>query len=273
MDFFILLSSYAGIIGSYGQTNYAAGNTYQDALAQYRVSHGEKAVSIDLANVRSVGYLAERDELAAALRTEDRIGIEEAEFLALMEHCCDPALELSTENCQIVTGVETAASLRSRNLTEPLYMNRAFFSYLYALDDGSVSAAAADDDGSGYGRNNYNKSNKNANPESNYHHLLSTTDGPEEAGSIITEGLSKKLSAMMDLDIQNIDISQPLHRFGVDSLAAIEIRTWLARAIRADLAIFDIIGNTSIEELGRLAAEKSEFVTYMKMEGDQGKLG
>ncbi|KAL8725436.1 MAG: hypothetical protein Q9181_006418 [Wetmoreana brouardii] len=66
--FLVLLSSITGITGNYGQANYAAGNTYQDALAQYRVTHGQKAVSADLSNIRSVGYLAERHELATALR-------------------------------------------------------------------------------------------------------------------------------------------------------------------------------------------------------------
>ncbi|KAI4193624.1 MAG: hypothetical protein LQ348_002826 [Seirophora lacunosa] len=258
MDFFILLASYAGIIGSYGQTNYAAGNTYQDALARHRVSHGAKAVSIDLANVRSVGYLAERDELAAALHTEDYIGIEEAEFLALMEYCCDPALHLTPDNCQIVTGVETAARLRRRKIAEPLYMNRPFFSHLYALDDDrdgganpSSSSGPAD-----------NKTGMGSTESDRYHELLSAVaaeEGLDEAGRIVTEGLTHKIGAMMQLDVQDMDPSQPLHRFGVDSLAAIEIRTWLARAVRADVAVFDIFGRSiSVEALGRLAAGKSE---------------
>ncbi|THC88924.1 hypothetical protein EYZ11_011625 [Aspergillus tanneri] len=36
LDFFILLSSAAGIVGNSGQANYAAGCTFQDALARYR---------------------------------------------------------------------------------------------------------------------------------------------------------------------------------------------------------------------------------------------
>ncbi|CAL8574622.1 hypothetical protein XPA_000576 [Xanthoria parietina] len=269
LDFFILLSSYAGIIGSYGQTNYAAGNTYQDALAHHRVAHGHKGISIDLANVRSVGYIAERDDLAAALRTEDYMGIEEAELLALMEYSCDPTLALTPENCQIITGLDTAARLRRRKITEPLYMNRPFFSQLYALDDdeagagrhASSSSSAPNDDQSAGG-----------NSEPNYGHLLSSAgDDIDEAGRIVADGLARKIGAMMELDVQDMDTAQPLHRFGVDSLAAIEIRTWFARTMKADVAIFDIISSSvGIEELGRLAAGKSEFVRGAEEGGEGG---
>ncbi|TGO34128.1 hypothetical protein BHYA_0211g00120 [Botrytis hyacinthi] len=59
MDFFVILSSIAGIIGSFGQSNHCAGNTYQDGLADYRISNGQKAISLDLAGIFDIGYIAE----------------------------------------------------------------------------------------------------------------------------------------------------------------------------------------------------------------------
>ncbi|KAL8709002.1 MAG: hypothetical protein Q9220_006211 [cf. Caloplaca sp. 1 TL-2023] len=258
LDFFVLLSSIAGIIGNYGQANYAAGNTYQDALAHHRVRHGERAISVDLGTIRSVGYIAERDDLVTTLRTDRFISLEESEFLALMEHCCDPALQLSTQSCQIVTGLQTAAALRQKNISEPLFMNRPMFRHLYALDEeepdkaaGSSAAATA--------------STKHSEPD--YQLLLSFAPDPDDAASIITEGIRRKLGGMMQLELADIDTSLPLHRFGVDSLAAIELKTWLARAVRADVAIFDLLSNRSVDELGRLAAERSELVGKEGLEG------
>lgn len=69
MDFFVLLSSLSGVVGLHGQSNYACGNTYQDGLARYRTGRGEKAVSLDLGAILSVGYVAERERLADVLQS------------------------------------------------------------------------------------------------------------------------------------------------------------------------------------------------------------
>ncbi|KAE8332871.1 polyketide synthase [Aspergillus sergii] len=63
MEFFILLSSIWGIIGTHGKANYAAGNTFQDTLARYRVNLGESAASLDLGLVIYTGAVANNPNL------------------------------------------------------------------------------------------------------------------------------------------------------------------------------------------------------------------
>lgn len=48
LDFFLMTSSVSGILGTPGQSNYAAANSYLDALAHHRTASGERTTSIML---------------------------------------------------------------------------------------------------------------------------------------------------------------------------------------------------------------------------------
>lgn len=59
LDFFVLLSSSAAVIGNRGQANYSAANAFLDAFAKQLASRGIPATSISLGSVLSVGWVAE----------------------------------------------------------------------------------------------------------------------------------------------------------------------------------------------------------------------
>lgn len=86
LDFFLMLSSIAGIAGSRGQSNYAAGNTFQDAFAKYRAGQNLRATSINLGTVVGVGYIAENesDLICENLKILGLKNIHEDEVLAVI---------------------------------------------------------------------------------------------------------------------------------------------------------------------------------------------
>lgn len=118
MDFFILLSSLCGIVGKEGRANYAAGNTYMDALAHHRTDTGEKAASIALGMMEDADMLAENADLMAKMRAAGIwMPILPKELHALFDHFCNPALPvLAPLRYHAVIGIETPANLRAKGL-------------------------------------------------------------------------------------------------------------------------------------------------------------
>ncbi|KAL9059556.1 MAG: hypothetical protein Q9206_001431, partial [Seirophora lacunosa] len=142
LDFFIMLSSVAGIAGSPSQANYAAGNTFQDALARHRRALGLKATAIDLGVMGEVGIVAENAAYARGKEAAaDLATIKEAEFLALLDYYCDPApLEregsAADENhhdgmdawkTQPIIGLVTPGQFRAKGMDPPDWMERPMF--------------------------------------------------------------------------------------------------------------------------------------------------
>ncbi|KAK3172126.1 hypothetical protein OEA41_004211 [Lepraria neglecta] len=243
MDFFILLSSTSAVIGNRGQSNYAAACAYQDAFARYRVSLGEKCVSLNLGMVTGVGIVAEQRQLGEALEAAGYQGIQESELLAMLDCFCDPTFGVASSfGSQIVTGLVTPQSVKSKGLEEIFWMRKPLFRNLHQIDQTKEDPT------------------QKTEVTISYAALLNSVGSRQAAATIITQALIKKLSKTLSSPEENIDPNKPLESFGVDSLVAVEIRSWLSKEIKADVAVFDILASDSISALCLLAAGKSSCI-------------
>ncbi|KAL8652640.1 MAG: hypothetical protein Q9210_002566 [Variospora velana] len=255
LDFFILFSSIQGIVGSKFQANYTCGNVYQDALARYRVRNGQKALSLDIGLMKSVGVVAEHEEVFRWLELQGYMGLEEKELHAILEYHCDPSLPVLSElKCQVVTGLHTPAALEAKGLAESPWLQRPFFNHLrqigvdeMLLHDGTGRA----DDGDGTSHVGSSSSSVD------FIAGLQAAKTMDEACDLVCDALATKLSTSLGVRREDLDVWKPAFAHGADSLSAIGISHWLEREVGSQVSVFEILDRMSVVELSRVAARKS----------------
>jgi hypothetical protein len=85
LDFFLMLSSITGSVGTATESNYCAANAFLDAFGSYRRSRGLPAVSLGLGMISEVGFLHENPETEAALLRKGVHPFTEAELLHILD--------------------------------------------------------------------------------------------------------------------------------------------------------------------------------------------
>jgi aryl carrier-like protein len=65
----------------------------------------------------------------------------------------------------------------------------------------------------------------------------------------MTAAFVAKLKSSLMMSDESVSETTPLIDLGVDSLVAVEVRTWFAQEVGADVAVLKILGGPSIEEL------------------------
>lgn len=233
LDFFIMLSSAAGIVGNRGQAAYAAANTFLDGFARYRQRIGLPATAIDLTAVQDVGYLADsgagrQDEVLKNLGGES---MGEAEVIALIAAAIrDP--NNFPDHC--LTGLK----LGNDPERLPYYAADAKFEHLRnavlsQATGGAVSAAHISIDAA-----------------------LSAAKTEEERAEIVITGLAGKLAAILMISSEDIDFGTSITKYGLDSLNAIELRNWITKELGVNLQVLQLLTSGSMTNLAAVILKK-----------------
>lgn len=192
-----------------------------------------------------VGFVAETPDVLDNLISSGYMGIHEAEFLTMLDYFCDPALSLAGVTpfrSQVITGLVTPSQLRRKGFADTHWMSRPLYRHLHQMD---LDTLLTDEDESG------------ANSAIDYKALLPAAASLAKATQLVEEGLLRNLSAALFIPEMDIDPSKPPSAAGIDSLVAVELKYWLLKEIRAEVAVFNILGNMSITSLCEFALSKS----------------
>ncbi|EMT72749.1 Lovastatin nonaketide synthase [Fusarium odoratissimum] len=231
LDFFIFFSSTTAVMGNSGQSNYIAGNMFMNALAAQRKKRGVAASSIDISSIIGLGYVERAEDLSEdtfikmGYRPMSEQDLQKlfAEAIVLGRPECD-------EVCELVTGVT------------PIYEDaQAGDQYLKDVKFG--------------------------------HFLMEHLDTQAYAGKTSTvpvrvqlADVKTRVDAVAIIKVQDsfiirlrrvlavgpdeiINEKVTLVEQGVDSLMAVEIRSWFIKELDVDIPVLKILGGMSVPDL------------------------
>ena len=240
LDFFIILSSFAGIFGNRSQSNYAAANTYQDALAQQRRELGLKAVTVNLGIMREVGVLAKQGATGYLKEWETTFGIREREFHSLMRMIIagETGDQKSTIPTQIITGFPTGGVAHNAGIRRPFFFDDPRFSELATAGLESITEVVPSP-----------AQAKASGTKVNLQTLIGEADSITTASDAMTEAIVARLAKYLQTSTSEINARKPLHSYGVDSLLAVEIVNWVFQETKVTLSVLELLATMPISEL------------------------
>lgn len=226
LDFFTMLSSISGIVGKKGQSNYSAANTFLDAFAKYRQSLGCRANAIDLGLIEGVGYVAEQGGMDSHFDKRQWTPIVEGMLRRILSYSIlqQTAPIHPQSSAQLITGIGFPLPSDSDLGKE------ARFSYLFAQ-------SASGETG---------KEGTQGDQTIRAFLLLHKTGGDKAAlVKVGLELLAAQFTKILRLDAE-MEPGKSLMAYGLDSLAAVELRNWVRMELGAELTTIDITNASSL---------------------------
>ncbi|MBO4270226.1 type I polyketide synthase [Microbispora triticiradicis] len=218
LDFFLMYSSAASVIGSPGQGNYSAANGYQDGLAWHRQACGLPALTVNWGQWAATGQVAKANK---DLRLNERgfAGFAPAEAQAVL--------------CRLLSSPHAQASVMSFDPT-------AWTHYFPALRTSSLLRHLVQDESPDASADDLDRA------------ALACL-GEEEAGQLIAAYLCRQVAAVVQLPEEKVDPAQRPHRLGLDSLMAVQLRNRIAADLQINVPVAVFLQRRTIGDLATFA--------------------
>ena len=226
LEFFILFSSLACIVGNSGQSNYGAANMFMTSLAYQRRKRGVAASIIHIAMMLGVGYVARSvKQYEAQLKKYKYMALSETDFHEIFAEAIVAGRPHSTAEIELVTGL-------GQDAKAAWHKNPRFAHYV-----------------NGESLSTNDKKRKQQGGSANVRGHVAAAENDEEALAALERGFIKALSNMLQIDAEKIDEKTPLVAMGIDSLVAVQIRSWFLKELGIDFPVLKILNDASPADL------------------------
>ena len=241
LDFFIMLSSTSAVIGNRGQAAYAAANCFLDDFAHYRASQGLSGTSINLGVVKEIGHVAERPELQKKLESLSDVALSKADVLALIKLAIIGKIDQHADH-------QCAAGLSFENFSS---QNPAFY---WATDARFCHLRR----GMGV------LESEQPAPSISTKGALKKAQSIEKAAEITISALTEKFASVLMMPAEEVRTDKPLTALGLDSLVAVEVRSWLGKETDTKMSAMELMTSASIRALADVIVGKSSLLEGLR---------
>nr|QED55501.1 TRI17 [Trichoderma rodmanii] len=236
LTFFISFSSVMNIIGGKGQANYNAGNSLQDALAQFDKSPGCFYMSLNIGGIEDAAV--NNEAIIQSIRRQGLTLITNDELLAYFEYalstdarkagCHQPVIGFTPETIAGTTAVNGAA-------------HTLMFTHVRRL-----STEEAENDV--------------IMQTKTFKDIIKETTDKEAISAFVARTVADKLADLIAIDPADVNLGSSITDYGLDSLNAIELRNWLMREFDALIQYSEVLDSHDIRALAQKVTSRSKMV-------------
>ncbi|KAJ8121483.1 hypothetical protein ONZ43_g2074 [Nemania bipapillata] len=228
LDFFILFSSIASIVGKPAQSSYNAANLFMSTLAEKRRSRGLAASTMHFGMLLGLGFIHGQvgSTLEARFRQDDLPAIPESQFHYVFAQAVLSGHPNSGLSPQVVAGLGTEVDTPWRAIP--------MFTHCRIKRDEKRSRG---------------KRQPQKDSVQSIQGLLKEADGLECALSILKAAVGRRISSALGLPGETIEEHLGLISLGFDSLIAIEVRSWLLKMLEVKIPVLKLLGGSSLLDI------------------------
>ncbi|KAF5878447.1 putative polyketide synthase protein [Botrytis fragariae] len=231
LDFFVLFSSLAAVVGNRGQANYNIANMFQASLARQRRRRGVVASVMNIGMIIGLGYLSRfGTKYEEIFQKMNFMPISEHELHIIFAEAINAGRSRFEDDCEMIVGLQEATGAEDAE-NPPAWFKDPRFSNL-------IHTRSAVTDSTASKKNTVSVAEK-----------LGQATNYSEVRSILEDALTTSLGLMLHMSRDQLDVSTPLTGLGIDSLIAVDLRTWLHTQLQVDIPIFKLLSGSSVLQL------------------------
>ncbi|KAF5973209.1 polyketide synthase [Fusarium coicis] len=256
LDFFVLFSSMSSVVGNAGQSNYNAASLFQAAIAQQRRERGLAASVMALGMVADVGYIAAKGPtLMERLKKAFYMPISESDAHQIFAEAVAASKPGVTDDdtIEMVSGIQPFNYMASTKARPP-WINNPRFSHFVREEEGSK-----DTDASRAGQSNIRILER-----------LEVAGSEEEAAAALLVAFRAKVETMLQMTPDSLNVEASLLDVGIDSLLAVEIRSWFLKEVHVDVPVLKTLSGDNARDICADAANNYLSAKMQESKSDTG---